>query len=61
MSKKQISEIEDYLLGRIAWLEETIQAYAGSKDDLPSWRSALAEARRTLKKVREIVKGEKAR
>jgi hypothetical protein len=57
MSKSKISAIEDYLLGRIAALEELIRTHAGNdKDALRGWRAMLAEDKLTLKKVREIVK-----
>lgn len=56
MSRDKIEAIEDYLLGRIAALEQLVNRYGeGDKDKLPTWRAALLETRLTLKKVRAIV------
>ena len=60
MSSKTVAAIEDYLLGRIAALEQLVSRYGeGDKDKLPTWRAALLETRLTLKAVREIVKAGK--
>lgn len=60
MSKKTIGAIEDYLLGRIAGLEDLIRNYgSGDKSKLPTARAVLLELRHTLKQVREIVKAGK--
>lgn len=57
MSQKQITAIEDYLLGRIAALDELVRTYGGNdKSQLPGWRAMIVEDKLTLKKVREIVK-----
>jgi hypothetical protein len=55
MSQKQITAIEDYLLGRIAALEEMVRTLVGrDKTQLPGWRAMITEDKLTLKKVREI-------
>jgi hypothetical protein len=52
---------EDYMLGHIARLEAIIRDYAaGDRTKLQLTRAALAEARRTLKKYRELAKGRRA-
>lgn len=55
------TEIEDYLLGRIASLEDIVRKYASNKDDLPLWRTRLNEARITLKAVRAIAAKKKGK
>jgi head-tail adaptor len=54
MSKKALTEVEAYLIGRIARLEALIRNYSDKEEKLAGTRSALAEARLLLKKVREI-------
>lgn len=52
MTRSALSEIEDYLLGRIAKLETMIKPYP--KEEVTHTTARIAEAKETLKKVREI-------
>jgi len=58
MSQKKLQAIEDYLLGRIAALDDLVREYGeGDLRKLQMTRAALMETRLTLKKMREITKG----
>jgi hypothetical protein len=60
MSKRELDAIENYLLGRIAALDELIRKNATAKTgegSLPGWRAMKNEDQITLREIRAIRKG----